>query len=562
MRGMRLLGEILKEMAGVSPDALEHALRVQREKGGRLGQILVQQKVISETVLLEALAAQFDCVFVSALPEGLTSDFIANVPLSFLRKYKMLPLEGAHAVLLNDPTMFQAMDDLCRLLGWAQAEMRLAPAEIILSALHAFYDVNQGSAEQVIQDMQDEDSEQIISEIGETGDLLDDTSDAPIVKFVNLMLSQAVRAGASDIHIEPYQESFKIRSRVDGILYDMFSPPRHIQSALVSRVKIMANLNIAEKRLPQDGRIEIRIGDKNVDLRVSTIPTAHGERLVLRLLDKSNVLLRLSSLGMGDETLAQFKKLIKLPHGIILVTGPTGSGKTTTLYAGLSSINSAAINILTIEDPVEYRLEGIGQMQVNSKIDLTFARGLRSLVRQDPDVILVGEIRDFETAEIAIQSALTGHLVFSTLHTNDSASAVTRLVDMGVESFLVTSSVVAILAQRLVRVLCEHCKEAYQPSREALMGVGITQEAADGHVFYREKGCPECLHTGYHGRIGIYELMVMNEAVKSSIIQSSDANVIQRIAVAQGMTTLRQDGIRKVCEGVTSIEEVFRVTQQ
>ena len=562
MKGMRLLGEILKEMAGVSPDALEHALRVQREKGGRLGQILVQQKVISETVLLEALAAQFDCVFVSALPEGLTSDFIANVPLSFLRKYKMLPLEGAHAVLLNDPTMFQAMDDLCRLLGWAQAEMRLAPAEIILSALHAFYDVNQGSAEQVIQDMQDEDSEQIISEIGETGDLLDDTSDAPIVKFVNLMLSQAVRAGASDIHIEPYQESFKIRSRVDGILYDMFSPPRHIQSALVSRVKIMANLNIAEKRLPQDGRIEIRIGDKNVDLRVSTIPTAHGERLVLRLLDKSNVLLRLSSLGMGDETLAQFKKLIKLPHGIILVTGPTGSGKTTTLYAGLSSINSAAINILTIEDPVEYRLEGIGQMQVNSKIDLTFARGLRSLVRQDPDVILVGEIRDFETAEIAIQSALTGHLVFSTLHTNDSASAVTRLVDMGVESFLVTSSVVAILAQRLVRVLCEHCKEAYQPSREALMGVGITQEAADGHVFYREKGCPECLHTGYHGRIGIYELMVMNEAVKSSIIQSSDANVIQRIAVAQGMTTLRQDGIRKVCEGVTSIEEVFRVTQQ
>jgi len=562
VRGMRLLGEILKEMAGVSPDALEHALRVQREKGGRLGQILVQQKVISETVLLEALAAQFDCVFVSALPEGLTSDFIANVPLSFLRKYKMLPLEGAHAVLLNDPTMFQAMDDLCRLLGWAQAEMRLAPAEIILSALHAFYDVNQGSAEQVIQDMQDEDSEQIISEIGETGDLLDDTSDAPIVKFVNLMLSQAVRAGASDIHIEPYQESFKIRSRVDGILYDMFSPPRHIQSALVSRVKIMANLNIAEKRLPQDGRIEIRIGDKNVDLRVSTIPTAHGERLVLRLLDKSNVLLRLSSLGMGDETLAQFKKLIKLPHGIILVTGPTGSGKTTTLYAGLSSINSAAINILTIEDPVEYRLEGIGQMQVNSKIDLTFARGLRSLVRQDPDVILVGEIRDFETAEIAIQSALTGHLVFSTLHTNDSASAVTRLVDMGVESFLVTSSVVAILAQRLVRVLCEHCKEAYQPSREALMGVGITQEAADGHVFYREKGCPECLHTGYHGRIGIYELMVMNEAVKSSIIQSSDANVIQRIAVAQGMTTLRQDGIRKVCEGVTSIEEVFRVTQQ
>lgn len=559
--GMRLIGDILLETAGLSAEMLDYALGLQREKGGRLGQILVQQKAISEQALLEALAVQFGCPLLTELPEGLSADFVARVPFPFLKKYKMLPLEEERVVVVSDPLLFQPMDDLSRMLGWPQAEMRLAPAEVVLAALNALYDVNQGSAEQVIQDMHDEDSEQIISEMGATGDLLDDTSDAPVIKFVNLMLSQAVRAGASDIHIEPYQESFKIRSRVDGILYDMFSPPRHIHSALVSRVKIMANLNIAEKRLPQDGRIEIRIADKNVDLRVSTIPTAHGERVVLRLLDKSNVLLRLASLGMDEETLARFEKLIKLPHGIILVTGPTGSGKTTTLYAGLSSINSADINILTIEDPIEYRLDGIGQMQVNAKIDLTFARGLRSLVRQDPDVILVGEIRDLETAQIAIQSALTGHLVFSTLHTNDSASAVTRLVDMGIESFLVTSSVVAILAQRLVRVLCTHCKELYQPSAEALAGIGITAEMAAGQTFYRERGCSQCLNTGYHGRVGIYELMLMDEAVKSSVIKSSDANVIQRVAMAQGMTTLRQDGVRKVCAGITSIEEVFRVTQ-
>ncbi|MDH4321114.1 MAG: type II secretion system ATPase GspE [Desulfobulbaceae bacterium] len=561
LKSKRLIGEILVETAGLTPEMLAYALGVQREKGGRLGEILVQKQAISESALLAALAVQFDCLFLEKLPATVSSAFVARTPLSFLKKYKMLPLEEEKAVVVSDPTLFQPVDDLCRLLGWRSAAMRLAPAEAILATLSALYDVHQGSAEQVIQDMRDEDTQQIISEIEGTGDLLDDTSDAPIVKFVNLMLSQAVRAGASDIHVEPYQESFKIRYRVDGILYDMFSPPRHIQSALVSRIKIMAKLNIAEKRLPQDGRIEIRIGDKNVDLRVSTIPTAHGERVVLRLLDKSNVVLRLTSLGMSEAVLASFNRLIKLPHGIILVTGPTGSGKTTTLYAGLSAINSAAINILTIEDPVEYRLEGIGQMQVNSKIDLTFARGLRSLVRQDPDVILVGEIRDLETAQIAIQSALTGHLVFSTLHTNDSASAVTRLVDMGIESFLVTSSVVAILAQRLVRVLCTHCKEEYQPSVAALAGVGITTEMAAGHVFYREKGCPACLNTGYRGRIGIYELMMMSESVKSSIIKSFDANIIQRVAMEQGMVTLRQDGVRKVCEGITSIEEVLRVTQ-
>jgi general secretion pathway protein E len=376
------------------------------------------------------------------------------------------------------------------------------------------------------------------------------------------MLSQAVKARASDIHIEPYQNQLKIRYRIDGILYDKLTPPKHIQSTLISRVKIMAKLNIAEKRLPQDGRIDIRIADKNVDIRVSTIPTSFGERVVLRLLDKSSVLLKLSDLGMVEDKLQAFDRLIRTPHGIILVTGPTGSGKTTTLYAALSTINSPEINIITVEDPVEYQMDGIAQIQVNPKIDLTFAKGLRSIVRQDPDVILVGEIRDVETAEIAIQSALTGHLVFSTLHTNDSASAVTRLIDMGVEQFLVTSSVIAILAQRLVRVICNECKEAYTPDNESLLSVGISPASLDGKPIYRGKGCPACLQTGYKGRKGIFEFMLLDDAVKNVILKTSDANAIKRTAVERGMMTIRQDGAQKVIDGITTIEEVFRVTQQ
>jgi general secretion pathway protein E len=349
---------------------------------------------------------------------------------------------------------------------------------------------------------------------------------------------------------------------VDGILYNMLSPPKHIQSALISRIKIMADLNIAEKRLPQDGRIEIKIANKNIDIRVSTIPTSFGERVVMRLLDKSNVLLRLTDIGMPEDRLKEFNRLIKSAHGIILVTGPTGSGKTTTLYGALSIINNTDINIITIEDPVEYQIEGIGQIQVNPKIDLTFARGLRSIVRQDPDVILVGEIRDLETAEIAIQSALTGHLVFSTLHTNDAASAVTRLIDMGIEPFLVTSSMFGIMAQRLVRVICKHCKEPYSPDEESLLSIGITPEMAEGKTIYRGRGCPSCLNTGYKSRTGVFELMLLDDTIKNLILKTSDANAIKRRAVKNGMISLRQDGARKVFDGITTIEEVFRVTQQ
>jgi len=563
--GHRLIGEILKDICGLSNESLEDALKIQEEKGDRIGEILVRQKAISENDLLKALSIQFNLPFSSTLPiEDLDTEFTAKVPIQFLKKHKMVPVvvPNGDFIAANDPLLFQPVDDLRLLLGLDGVKVVLAPYSAILSTINFAYDMSSDSAEQVIQDMHEDDTDLIISEIEETGDLLEDTSDAPVIKLVNLMLSQAVKARASDIHIEPSQNRIKIRYRVDGVLYDRLSPPKHIQSTLTSRIKIMAKMNIAEKRLPQDGRIEIRIADRNIDIRVSTLPTAFGERVVMRLLDKTNVLLQVSDLGMPENRLKVFDDLIRSAHGIILVTGPTGSGKTTTLYAALSTINRSDINIITIEDPVEYQIEGIGQIQVNPKIELTFAKGLRSIVRQDPDVILVGEVRDLETAEIAIQSALTGHLVFSTLHTNDASSAVTRLIDMGIESFLVTSSVLAILAQRLVRTICTNCKEEYTPDNESLQSIGIDPDKVEGRTFYRGKGCPSCLNTGYVGRTGIFELMMLDDRVKNLILKTSDANAIKHRAVEQGMVTLRQDGAKKVLDGITTIEEIFRVTQQ
>jgi len=561
----RLLGEILKEDGLLSEERLAEALEVQREKGGRIGEILLQKGALREEDLLKALGEQYGLALLPGISlDGLDTDFTHHIPIQFLKKYKMVPVisnEDGY-VAVNDPMLFQPLDDVRMILDRADIKTALATQSSILSAINFAYDISSDSAEQVIQDMHEEDSEKIISAVEETGDLLDNTSDAPIIKLVNLMLSQAVKAKASDIHIEPYQKKLKIRHRVDGVLYDMLSPPKHIQATLVSRVKIMARLNIAEKRLPQDGRIEIRIGDKNVDIRVSTIPTAFGERIVLRLLDKTNVLLRLTDLGMPEEKLHTFDKLIRSAHGIILVTGPTGSGKTTTLYAALNTINNPDINIITIEDPVEYQMEGIGQIQVNPKINLTFANGLRSIVRQDPDVILVGEIRDRETAEIAIQAALTGHLVFSTLHTNDSASAITRLIDMGIEPFLISSSVIAILAQRLVRTVCSDCREAYVPDEEILNNIGLSPEIVKGKEIYRAKGCQHCLNTGYKGRSGIFEFMILDDFMSDLILKNADSNSIEHMAVQRGMTTLRQDGAMKVLKGLTTVEEVLRVTQR
>ncbi len=561
----KLIGEILREICGLTEQTVAEALEVQREKGGRIGEILIQRGAIGEADLLKALGIQFGLRWWSSIStEKMGIDFAQLIPIQFLKKYRMVPVttsEGSF-IAVNDPLSFQPLDDLKLTLGWDGTETVLAPQSAILSAINFAYDMSADSAEQVIQDMHEEERDLILSAVEETGDLLDDTSDAPIIKLVNLMLSQAVKARASDIHIEPYQSKLKVRYRLDGILYDTLSPPKHIQSTLTSRIKVMAKLNIAEKRLPQDGRIEIKIGDKLVDIRVSTIPTAFGERVVLRLLDKSNVLLRLTDLGMPEEGLKTFTQLIRSAHGIILVTGPTGSGKTTTLYAALSTINNPDINIITIEDPIEYQIENIGQIQVNPKINLTFANGLRSIVRQDPDVILVGEIRDLETAEIAIQAALTGHLVFSTLHTNDSASAVTRLIDMGIEPYLVTSSVIAILAQRLVRTTCGGCRVAYRPDEESLRNIGITPAMYKGKKAYRGTGCDSCLNTGYRGRTGIFELMELDDQIQNLILKTSDSNAIKNLAVEKGMASLRQDGASKVLDGLTTVEEVLRVTQK
>jgi len=551
------------ETLGLSREIIENAWNIHAAKGDGIVDILIQQKAIAETDLLQAMSSQFGVPFVADLSmENLNIDFTKQIPIQYLRKHKMVPLETPDDtfIAVNDPSDFQALDDLRHILGREDIQVILSTRAAILSAINMAYDLGQDSSEEFIQDMNGESPDSIISEIEETADLLDDTSDAPVIKLVNLLLSRAVKARASDIHIEPFQQSLVIRYRIDGILYNIMNLPKGIQSALASRIKIMAKLDIAEKRLPQDGRIDVKIGDKAIDIRVSMIPIAFGERIVLRLLDKTGSIFKLTDLGIDLERLTVLHNLIHSPHGIILVTGPTGSGKTTTLYAALSTINNPEINIITIEDPIEYQIEGIGQIQVNPKIDLTFANGLRSIVRQDPDVILVGEIRDKETAEIAIQSSLTGHLVFSTLHTNDAASAITRLIDMQMEPFLISSSVIAIIAQRLVRTLCPDCKESYTPGYESLASIGIETEMLENNKIYRSMKCPACMNTGYRGRTAIFEMMVLNDDLKKLILKTSDANQIRSEAIKSGMSTLLHDGARKVLEGITSIEEVYRVT--
>jgi len=561
---MKRIGEILIEHCGLSADALGKALDKQAESGGSIGDIIIKNGDINEIDVLHGLGGYFDMEVNRILPSDIQTEFTQDIPISFLKNNKMVPVDTGdeHYIAVNDPFLFQPLDDLRKILSWHGCRAVLVPVKPILNAINYSYDMTQTTADVVMQDIDDEDPERLFSEIEEIGDLLDDTSDSPVIRLVNLMFSQAVRDNASDIHIEPYQNSLKVRQRLDGILYDMISPPKHVQPALISRVKIMAKLSIDQKRLPQDGRIELKVADKEIDVRVSTLPTAFGERVVLRLLKKSSVLIPLTELGMPRDRFRPFEEEIKAANGIVLVTGPTGSGKTTTLYAALSSINNTDINIITIEDPIEYRISGIGQVQVNPRIDLTFASGLRSIVRQDPDVILVGEIRDTETAEIAIQSALTGHLVFSTLHTNDSASAITRLRDMGIEPFLIASSINAVLAQRLVRIICPHCKQVYTADTAELKRIGIVDDEGVERRVFRGRGCDKCHHTGYKGRCGIYELLLMTQDMKSLVLQTSDANQIKNHAVESGMVTLRKDGAMKVLQGITTIEEVVRVSQE
>lgn len=482
---------------------------------------------------------------------------LGRLPLAFARNRLILPLridEGVLTAASANPADLAAQDELRGLFG-LPLRVVAVPRQALLDALNRLYARASGSARDVVEELVGEDLSALATEFSGPKDLLDLTDEAPVIRLLNSILFQAVKERASDIHIEPYERELEVRFRVDGILYHILTPPKVIQEALASRVKIMAGLNIAEKRLPQDGRIRVIVAGRDVDIRVSIIPTFFGERVVLRLLDKNKGLITLEDMGLDDNDARAMRRLLSRTSGIILVTGPTGSGKSTTLYAALNHLNSPDKNIITIEDPIEYQLKGIGQIQVNPKIDLTFAAGLRSILRQDPDIVMVGEIRDAETAEIAMQASLTGHLVLSTLHTNDSATAVTRLIDMGIEPFMVASSLSAVLAQRLVRVLCPHCKEEYTPDRDY---PGITLPPR----LYRSPGCDKCFNLGTLGRTGLYELLLIDSELCSMIIRQTPAGVIKEYAVGRGMRTLREDGLAKAAAGITSIEEVLRVTQE
>lgn len=559
------LESFLVQYGHVTEETLEKARERQRE-GKSLGDVLREMGAIDGVTWARAVAEHYGLPFRDRLPEEMeVLDLVAQVPINFAKRYTLLPIarEGRAVVVATaDPRQIGALDDL-RLLLRHPLKVVVAPSQAIIDAINRAYDViTAGSASELMDDLDTERLDLEVSDLEEPRDLLDADEEAPIIRLVNQLIFQAAKDRASDIHIEPYERDLHVRFRIDGILYDILSPPKRFQPIIISRVKVMAGLNIAEKRLPQDGRIRIRLAGKDIDIRVSIVPTAHGERVVMRLLDRATTLLHLEELGLTGAKLETVNRLIRQSHGIILVTGPTGSGKTTTLYACLSKINTTDKNIITIEDPVEYQLHGVGQIQVNPKIDLTFANGLRSILRQDPDVIMVGEIRDVETAEIAIQAALTGHLVFSTLHTNDSFGAMTRLLDMGIEPFLVSSSVIAVMAQRLVRRVCPSCRVPYRPTREEMEEIGITPQQLGGKEIYKQgTGCRQCKGKGYWGRTGIHELLVVDDEIRNLVMKNGDASSIRRTATAHGMNTLRDDGADKVLAGVTTIEEVLRVTQ-
>jgi len=506
---------------------------------------------------LELVASKLGITFQAEIRhEEIDSGLLSRVPLTFARGNSILPLserDGAIRVAVSGANGILLLDELRMLFG-KPMEAVLVPHTVLADLINHVYAGVSGTSREVLQELEGVDLSTIATELGQPQDLLDLTDEAPVIRLLNSILSEAVKERVSDVHIEPYERDLLVRFRIDGILYEKLSPPKIIQDALVSRIKIMAGLNIAEKRLPQDGRIRVIVAGRDVDIRVSIIPTFYGERAVLRLLDKKKGILSLADIGLSEIGVRTLERMLTRTSGIVLVTGPTGSGKSTTLYAALNRVNSSEKNIITIEDPIEYQIRGIGQIQVNPKIDLTFASGLRSILRQDPDIIMVGEIRDAETAEIAIQASLTGHLVLSTLHTNDAATAVTRLVDMGIEPFMIASSLSAVVAQRLVRVICPHCREEYRPVEE-YAGVTLPEK------LYRGLGCDKCFGLGTMGRTAIYEILPIDQELCSMIIRRCHSGEIKEYAVARGMKTLRDDGLARAAAGITTIEEVLRVTQ-
>jgi type II secretion system protein E len=559
------LGKVLLDLNLVSPEKLEIAIKEQSSLGKatprRLGDILVNLGFISESDMLNALSSQLGLKFLqfSEYPKTIPSGSYPTV--KFMKQYKFVPIgldENVIKVAMADPLNEYVLESL-QVFSDRELEICLSSEKDIMEAIEQYFGSNVQMTS-IMEGMREEEADTEEIDLQEDVHHLRDMAfEAPIVKLVNMLITRAVESRTSDIHIEPFENNLKVRYRIDGALTEVESLPKRIQPAVISRIKIMSRLNIAERRLPQDGRIKLRVSGRDIDLRVSSIPTAYGESIVMRILDRGTTLVVLEYLGFPEDTLAGYKDIINTPYGMLLVTGPTGSGKTTTLYASLNKINSDDKKIITVEDPIEYQIDGINQIQVKPQIGLTFANGLRHIVRQDPDIIMVGEIRDIETAEISIHSALTGHLVFSTLHTNDAPGAVTRLLDMGIEGFLVSSSLIGVLAQRLVRVICPKCKEPFNPEPGIMDRMGFTE---DNLTVYHGAGCEECRNTGYSGRTGIFELMIVDSEMRRLILERASSDVIRKRAVSNGMQVLRDNGLYKVKQGITTIEEVLRVAQE
>jgi len=556
------LGDILLDAGVVTAQQLAECKKETDATGKKFELCLIEKNFAHQEDIAKAIAAYVGVPYIDKIVDKMADlELLARVPLKFLRDNSVVPvmIDGQVTVLTDNPLNFQPIDELSLLLGGNPATA-VATQKTILDGINRYYPLE--GAKQMMEELEGEEAKEMGAvdfEAIEEKDILAMASEAPIIKLVNHILFQAAKRGASDIHIESFEKEMRVRYRIDGVMYQVMSPPKRIQGALASRIKIMSNLNIAEKRIPQDGRIDLKVAGKPIDIRVSILPTVFGERIVMRLLDKSRTFGALPDLGFSDRDLALIKQTIVKPNGIIYVTGPTGSGKTSTLYCVLGELNTPEVNIVTVEDPVEYQMAGVGQVAVKEKIGLTFAAALRSILRQDPDIVMIGETRDAETAQIAIQAALTGHLVLSTLHTNNAPASITRLLDMGVEPYLIASSVVLMLAQRLVRRLCEKCKVVYQPSKDLLLSVGLQANDVKGIIFYNAVGCEECNNTGYKGRLAIFELMVMTSAMAKLTMERADTSLLRKQAIADGMTQLLEDGVRKIKAGLTTIDEVLSV---
>lgn len=555
------IGEILLDMHVITSQQLQECLEIHKTSGKLVENVLLERKYITKEDLARALAYQVSLHFIERITEQMADPAIlGSVPLKFLRQNIIIPVifEGHKTIITANPRDLQPLDDLALLMS-GDVRYAVSTDSIINDAINKYYPLE--TSKEMMEELKGEEEREL--ELGveplEEKDIMEMANDAPIVKLVNHVIFAAVKENASDIHIEPFEKELRIRYRIDGNMYQRVIPPKRYQSAIVSRIKIMSNLNIAEKRIPQDGRIQLKVADKAIDIRVSILPSNFGERVVMRLLDKSKGVVEIEKLNMSARDFQVLSKTIYRPNGIVLVSGPTGSGKTTTLYSILSKLNEPDVNIITVEDPVEYTISGISQVQVHEKVGLTFASALRSILRQDPDVVLIGEIRDKETAQIATQASLTGHLVLSTIHTNSAPATITRLLDMGIEPFLIASTLVCVISQRLVRRLCLKCKTTYQPDKDMLSRIGLTQQSAQDITFYRPVGCDECLSTGYKGRLPLFEVMEVTDRIARLIVQRADASMIMQEAIAAGMTQLGADGLRNVKAGLTSIEEVLSV---